>query len=165
MEVDRRRRAGLRVLAWPFGEAVLAPDHRSEVATDPQVVETPQLANRKSMKPTMKKNGHDHHPIATALAEAVGGKPGTAGHSHALDVLTGKSKPRKRKAPAQPVAPGTWWMTANHTGRSVPVPGFGRLDGHAALIKGAELLGVKPEYVRPEWVSAVPEATNQERGK
>lgn len=47
---------------------------------------------------------------------------------------------------------GTWHAVANHTGHSVPVPGFARDDGYKAKLKGAELLSVKPEHVRVEWV-------------
>jgi hypothetical protein len=47
---------------------------------------------------------------------------------------------------------GTWHAVANHTGKSVPVPGVARVDGYQARLKGAELLAVKPEHVRVEWV-------------
>lgn len=51
---------------------------------------------------------------------------------------------------------GTWHAVANHTGKSVEVHGFERADGYQAKLKGAELLGVKPEHVRVEWVPEAP---------
>lgn len=93
------------------------------------------------------------HSLAYALAEAVGGKPGSAGHSRALDVLTNKPTPKKRK-----LERGVWWGVFNVTGDDAAWPNLARNEGDQVRTLTARYLTaklgyeVKPEYVMPHWV-------------
>lgn len=62
------------------------------------------------------------------------------------------TKPKRaKKQPAKGAQRGTWFAVVDHLARAVPVPGVARTDGREAMVKGAELLAVKVEYIRIEW--------------
>jgi hypothetical protein len=127
----------------------------------------------KARKPPKKRTRRKS--VASRVAASLGARPGTPEPKAAVDRFNAPVPPVVRlitdalDGKLERVALGTWWAIANHTGDSIPVPGYERRQGYAARIDGArqltELVGteVKPEWVRVEWVPDAPAATREER--